>query len=228
LTSAPRPAVRGACGAFRTFRPNRRSAIARGGVSCLWLPGNASIIWRYLPLLAGWQSHSYSEVTRPRESSPECSPGLPSRANKGPASTRNMPPLLVLDTALCPDLDRIAGPANAIRKRQPVIDIAVLPGHTRRLSDAKAQPASGFTFLQISDSHIGFKQLANPNALATLEEAIGKAAALPQNAPGRGRPKRSSGRKRGRCAATECKVERPHATPPLSASGAAALTVPGT
>jgi hypothetical protein len=48
------------------------------------------------------------------------------------------------------------------------------------ISEAKAQAAGGFTFLQISDSHIGFKQPANPNALATLEEAIGKAGALPQ------------------------------------------------
>src|ERR1700757_4078520 len=48
------------------------------------------------------------------------------------------------------------------------------------ISEAKAQGASGFRFLQISDSHIGFKQAANPNALATLEEAIAKAAALPQ------------------------------------------------
>jgi hypothetical protein len=48
------------------------------------------------------------------------------------------------------------------------------------ISDAKAQPADGFTFLQISDSHVGFKQPANPNALATLEEAIGKAGALRQ------------------------------------------------
>src|SRR5579864_813521 len=43
------------------------------------------------------------------------------------------------------------------------------------ISEAKAQAASGFTFLQISDSHIGFKQAANPNALGTLEEAISKA-----------------------------------------------------
>src|ERR1700719_4006211 len=48
------------------------------------------------------------------------------------------------------------------------------------ISEAKAQAASGFTFLQISDSHIGFKQAANPNPLATLEEAIAKAGALPQ------------------------------------------------
>jgi 3',5'-cyclic AMP phosphodiesterase CpdA len=48
------------------------------------------------------------------------------------------------------------------------------------ISEAKAQAASGFTFLQISDSHIGFKQTANPNALGTLEEAIAKVGALPQ------------------------------------------------
>ncbi len=48
------------------------------------------------------------------------------------------------------------------------------------ISEAKAQAASGFTFLQISDSHIGFKQAPNPNPLATLEEAIVKVSALPQ------------------------------------------------
>src|SRR5260370_10212926 len=47
------------------------------------------------------------------------------------------------------------------------------------ISEAKAQAASGFTFLQISDSHIGFKQPANPNALRTLDEAIAKVGALP-------------------------------------------------
>ncbi len=39
--------------------------------------------------------------------------------------------------------------------------------------------ASAFTFLQISDSHIGFDKAANPHALATLEEAIGKIKTLP-------------------------------------------------
>jgi 3',5'-cyclic AMP phosphodiesterase CpdA len=48
------------------------------------------------------------------------------------------------------------------------------------ISEAQAQATRGFTFLQISDSHIGFKQPANPNPLATLEEAIAKAGALPQ------------------------------------------------
>ncbi|MDB5406955.1 MAG: uncharacterized protein JWL84_1867, partial [Rhodospirillales bacterium] len=36
-----------------------------------------------------------------------------------------------------------------------------------------------FTFLQISDSHVGFDKPANPNALGTLHEAIAKINALP-------------------------------------------------
>src|SRR3984885_13739291 len=39
--------------------------------------------------------------------------------------------------------------------------------------------ASSFTFLQISDSHVGFDKAANPNALGTLQEAIAKVKALP-------------------------------------------------
>jgi hypothetical protein len=35
------------------------------------------------------------------------------------------------------------------------------------------------TFLQISDSHIGFNKPANPNVIGTLEEAIGKIGTLP-------------------------------------------------
>ncbi len=38
---------------------------------------------------------------------------------------------------------------------------------------------TGLHFLQISDSHVGFDKAANPNALATLEEAIGKVEAMP-------------------------------------------------
>jgi 3',5'-cyclic AMP phosphodiesterase CpdA len=37
---------------------------------------------------------------------------------------------------------------------------------------------SGLTFLQLSDSHIGFDKPANPNPLATLDDAIGKVAGL--------------------------------------------------
>ena len=41
-----------------------------------------------------------------------------------------------------------------------------------------AEPA-GMTFLQISDSHVGFDKPANPNAIGTLEEAINKINAMP-------------------------------------------------
>jgi 3',5'-cyclic AMP phosphodiesterase CpdA len=48
------------------------------------------------------------------------------------------------------------------------------------IGEAKAQAATGgFTFLQISDSHVGFHVPPNPNALGTLEEAINKVNALP-------------------------------------------------
>jgi len=47
------------------------------------------------------------------------------------------------------------------------------------ISAANAQAATGFSFLQISDSHVGFDKAANPNALGTLQEAIAKVKALP-------------------------------------------------
>jgi len=47
------------------------------------------------------------------------------------------------------------------------------------VGEAKAQATGGLTFLQISDSHVGFDKPANPNALGTLEEAINKVKALP-------------------------------------------------
>src|SRR5580704_10111355 len=48
------------------------------------------------------------------------------------------------------------------------------------MGEAVAQEAKGLTFLQISDSHMGFDKPANPNARGTLEEAVGKIIALPQ------------------------------------------------
>jgi len=45
-------------------------------------------------------------------------------------------------------------------------------------SAAAAEPA-GMTFLQISDSHVGFDKPANPNVIGTLEEAINKIKTLP-------------------------------------------------
>src|SRR5579863_8133738 len=47
------------------------------------------------------------------------------------------------------------------------------------MGEAQAATTTGMTFLQISDSHVGFDKPANPNALGTLEEAINKVKALP-------------------------------------------------
>ena len=51
------------------------------------------------------------------------------------------------------------------------------------MGEAQAADTKGLTFLQISDSHVGFDKPANPNALGTLEEAIKKVNALPQKPP---------------------------------------------
>jgi 3',5'-cyclic AMP phosphodiesterase CpdA len=48
------------------------------------------------------------------------------------------------------------------------------------MGEAVAQETRGLTFMQISDSHVGFDKPANPNALGTLEEAIAKVNALPK------------------------------------------------
>jgi 3',5'-cyclic AMP phosphodiesterase CpdA len=47
-----------------------------------------------------------------------------------------------------------------------------------RLIGSAQAAEKGFTFLQISDSHVGFDKAANPNALATLEDAVAKVQAL--------------------------------------------------
>jgi 3',5'-cyclic AMP phosphodiesterase CpdA len=47
---------------------------------------------------------------------------------------------------------------------------------------ANAAEPAGLSFLQISDSHVGFDKPANPNAAGTLEEAIAKINAI-QNKP---------------------------------------------
>jgi 3',5'-cyclic-AMP phosphodiesterase len=44
---------------------------------------------------------------------------------------------------------------------------------------AAAEPTSGFTFLQMSDSHLGFNKKANEDALGTCREAIAKVKAMP-------------------------------------------------
>jgi len=47
-----------------------------------------------------------------------------------------------------------------------------VPAAIGLIDGALAQAPQSFTFLQISDSHIGFAKPANPNAKGTLEEAI--------------------------------------------------------
>ncbi len=47
------------------------------------------------------------------------------------------------------------------------------------MNEAMAAEPAGLTFLQISDSHMGFDKPANPNVMGTLEEAIGKVKTLP-------------------------------------------------
>ena len=56
-----------------------------------------------------------------------------------------------------------------------------VPTSLRLLGAAEAATASpsAFTFLQISDSHIGFDKAANPHAIDTLKEAIGKVGSMP-------------------------------------------------
>ena len=51
---------------------------------------------------------------------------------------------------------------------------------SRLIGSAKAAEAS-FSFVQVSDSHIGFSKPANPDARATLETAIDKILAMPGN-----------------------------------------------
>jgi 3',5'-cyclic AMP phosphodiesterase CpdA len=55
-----------------------------------------------------------------------------------------------------------------------------IPSTSGLIGSALAAPAEkSFTFIQISDSHIGFNKPANPDAAGTLREAIAKIKALP-------------------------------------------------
>ncbi len=54
-----------------------------------------------------------------------------------------------------------------------------VPAAVGLIDEAMAQEVKGFTFLQISDSHMGFDKAANPNAKGTLEAAIAHVKALP-------------------------------------------------
>ena len=51
-----------------------------------------------------------------------------------------------------------------------------------RLIGSAEAATSDFTFVQISDSHLGFDKPANPNVTATLQEALDDVGKLPQAA----------------------------------------------
>src|ERR1700754_527984 len=53
-----------------------------------------------------------------------------------------------------------------------------VPHSVGLIGEARAAETNGFTFLQMSDSHIGFDKAANPDALGTLREAVTKVRAL--------------------------------------------------
>jgi 3',5'-cyclic-AMP phosphodiesterase len=53
-----------------------------------------------------------------------------------------------------------------------------VPAAVGLMDGAMAQEVKGFTFLHISDSHMGFDKPATPNAKGTLEEAIAHVKAL--------------------------------------------------
>jgi 3',5'-cyclic-AMP phosphodiesterase len=50
---------------------------------------------------------------------------------------------------------------------------------TGRLKEGIMLPGADFSFVQISDSHIGFNKPANPDVVGTLQAAIGKINAMP-------------------------------------------------
>ena len=55
-----------------------------------------------------------------------------------------------------------------------------VPRSVGLIDQAMAAESKGMTFLQISDSHMGFDKPANPNTKGTLEEAIARIKALPE------------------------------------------------
>ena len=65
-----------------------------------------------------------------------------------------------------------------------VIEGGVLKSYALGSQDGKmkSHKMAGFSFVQISDSHMGFNKPANPDVIATLKAAVDKINALPQAA----------------------------------------------
>src|SRR5882724_11304949 len=53
-----------------------------------------------------------------------------------------------------------------------------IPHSVGLIGEAAAAEPTGFTFLQMSDSHIGFDKKANPDTLGTLREAVAQVKAM--------------------------------------------------
>ena len=77
-----------------------------------------------------------------------------------------------------------AGPAHAFQHLAAGTGVlwtisGGVPHSLGLVDQALAAEAKSLSFLQISDSHMGFDKPANPNAKGTLEEAVGHIKALP-------------------------------------------------
>jgi len=65
-------------------------------------------------------------------------------------------------------------PGLDLERRHPRIS-----KHSPKSSSQRWQQSRDFSFVQISDSHIGFNKPANPDVTATLQTAINKINAMP-------------------------------------------------
>jgi 3',5'-cyclic AMP phosphodiesterase CpdA len=54
---------------------------------------------------------------------------------------------------------------------------------SRLVGSAEAATSDSFSFVQISDSHLGFDKAANPNVTATLQDALNQITAMPKQPP---------------------------------------------
>src|SRR4051795_7926309 len=54
---------------------------------------------------------------------------------------------------------------------------------SRLVGSAEAATSDSFSFVQISDSHLGFEKAVNPNVTATLQDALNQITAMPKQPP---------------------------------------------
>ena len=72
-------------------------------------------------------------------------------------------------------------PRRVVRRRGRLVDRGRRAAHARRDRCRQVRGAkNGFTFVQISDTHVGFHKDANPDVVGSLRRAIGEINALPR------------------------------------------------